>query len=61
MSRVAKKPVTLPQGVTATIAADSVTLKGAKGTLTVKLAPNVSVAQEAQALSVKVAANDTAT
>ena len=30
MSRVAKQPVPLPQGVTATISADSVTVKGAK-------------------------------
>jgi large subunit ribosomal protein L6 len=61
MSRVAKKPVQLPQGVTATIAADSVTLTGAKGSLSVKLSANVSVAQEAQDLCVKVAANDAAT
>jgi large subunit ribosomal protein L6 len=61
MSRVAKRPVPLPQGVTATIGADSVTLKGAKGSLSVKLAANVSVAQEEQNLCVKVAANDTAT
>ena len=33
MSRVAKKPVPLPQGVTATVAGDAVTLKGAKGSL----------------------------
>ena len=31
MSRVAKKPVDLPQGVNATVAAGSVTLKGPKG------------------------------
>ncbi|MGA2343405.1 MAG: 50S ribosomal protein L6, partial [Steroidobacteraceae bacterium] len=31
MSRVAKKPVDLPQGVTATVSADAVTVKGAKG------------------------------
>ncbi len=61
MSRVAKRPVPLPQGVTATIGADSVTLKGAKGSLSVKLAANVSVAQEEQNLCVKVAANDTET
>ena len=61
MSRVAKKPVPLPQGVTATIDAGSVTLQGAKGSLSVKLAANVSVAQEDQALCVKVAASDTAT
>ena len=61
MSRVAKKPVPLPQGVTATIDAGSVTLQGSKGSLSVKLAANVSVAQEDQALCVKVAASDTAT
>jgi len=61
MSRVAKKPVPLPQGVTAKIAADSVTLTGAKGSLSFKLTANVSVAQEDQNLCVKVAANDTAT
>ena len=37
MSRVAKKPVDLPQGVSATIGADSVTVKGAKGSLTLAL------------------------
>jgi len=31
MSRIAKAPVELPQGVTATIAATQVTIKGAKG------------------------------
>src|SRR5688572_33138327 len=37
MSRVAKQPVPLPQGVTATIAADSVSIKGSKGTLSLAL------------------------
>ena len=37
MSRVAKKPVDLPQGVTVTIGADAVTVKGAKGSLTLPL------------------------
>jgi len=54
MSRVAKKPVPLPQGVTATIAAGSVTLKGAKGSLSLKLADGIAVAQDQQALSVKI-------
>ena len=53
MSRVAKKPVPLPQGVTATVAADSVTLKGAKGSLTLSLAGGVSVAQDKQTLTVQ--------
>jgi large subunit ribosomal protein L6 len=53
MSRVAKKPVDLPQGVTATVATGSVTLKGAKGSLTLALAAGLSVAQDKQTLTVK--------
>jgi len=45
MSRIAKAPVDLPQGVTATIAAELVTIKGAKGTLSVPLSRGVSVVQ----------------
>ena len=54
MSRVAKKPVDLPKGVTATMAGNAVTVKGAKGSLTLALASGVTVAQEAQQLLVKV-------
>ena len=53
MSRVAKQPVQLPQGVTATITADQVSLKGAKGTLSVPLTNGVTVEQKAQTLEVK--------
>jgi large subunit ribosomal protein L6 len=53
MSRIAKQPVGLPKGVTATITPQSVTLKGAKGTLSVPLINGVAVAQEADQLSVK--------
>lgn len=45
MSRVAKQPVPLPQGVTVTITGDAVTLKGAKGTLSVPLQGGVKVVQ----------------
>ena len=55
MSRIAKLPVKLPQGVNATIAAGAVTVKGAKGTMTLPLAPGVTVAQKEQALVVSVA------
>jgi large subunit ribosomal protein L6 len=55
MSRIAKLPVKLPQGVNATIAADAVTVKGAKGTLTLPLADGVTVAQKDQELVVSVA------
>jgi len=53
MSRVAKQPVPLPQGVTATIAADSITIKGAKGTLSLALVGGVTVVQDGGALAVK--------
>jgi large subunit ribosomal protein L6 len=48
-------PVILPQGDNATIAADAVTVKGAKGALTLKLGDGVTVAQQDQALVVSVA------
>ena len=53
MSRVAKQPVALPQGVTATISDDAVTLKGAKGTLSVPLQAGVKVVQADKQLEVK--------
>ena len=53
MSRIAKQPVPLPKGVTATITPQAVTLKGAKGTLSVPLSGGVSVAQEGEQISVK--------
>ena len=53
MSRVAKAPVDLPQGVTATITAELVTIKGAKGTLTVPLTRGVTVEQQDKKLAVK--------
>jgi large subunit ribosomal protein L6 len=55
MSRIAKLPVKLPQGVNATIAADAVTVKGAKGALSLPLADGVTVAQKDQTLVVSVA------
>ncbi|MBC7982309.1 MAG: 50S ribosomal protein L6 [Candidatus Obscuribacterales bacterium] len=52
MSRVAKQPVALPQGVTATIAADSITIKGAKGTLSLPLRAGLTVVQDGNVLTV---------
>ena len=52
MSRVAKNPVALPQGVTATIAAGQISIKGAKGTLSLPIAPGVEVAEKDKALQV---------
>ncbi len=53
MSRVAKAPVDLPQGVTATVSADSVTIKGAKGTLSLALNPGVTVVAADKKLEIK--------
>jgi large subunit ribosomal protein L6 len=53
MSRIAKAPVDLPQGVTATIAAESVTIKGAKGSLSVPLSRGVTVVQADKHLEIK--------
>ena len=52
MSRVAKSPVPLPQGVTATVTPTLVTIKGAKGSLSVVVAKGVSVAEKDKQLSV---------
>ena len=58
MSRVAKQPVTLPQGVTATIGADNVTIKGSKGTLSLAVnARHAKVVQDGGVLKVE-KAND---
>ena len=53
MSRVAKRPVDLPQGVTATIAPNLVKVKGAKGELSLAVANGVSVEQQEKKLQVK--------
>ena len=53
MSRVAKKPVDLPQGVSATIGPDAVTVKGAKGSLTLKLKSGIKVKLEDKHLQVE--------
>jgi large subunit ribosomal protein L6 len=53
MSRVAKQPVPLPQGVTATITAESVSIKGAKGTMNLPLRSIVKVVQDGGELKVE--------
>jgi large subunit ribosomal protein L6 len=58
MSRVANRIIDLPQGVTAAIAAEAVTIKGAKGTLSVPLKTGVSVEQKEKTLTVKYASED---
>jgi large subunit ribosomal protein L6 len=54
MSRVAKQPVPLPQGVTATISATAITVKGAKGSLSLAISEkHVKVVQDAGALKIQ--------
>jgi large subunit ribosomal protein L6 len=53
MSRVAKAPIELPQGVTATVTPEAVTIKGAKGTLTLALRHGIRVVQEEKKLTLK--------
>jgi large subunit ribosomal protein L6 len=55
MSRVAKRPVDLPQGVTATIAANTIKVKGAKGELSLAVADGVTVEQKEKQLQVNFA------
>jgi len=53
MSRVANRIIDVPSGVTVSVAAGNVTVKGAKGALTMALGPGVSVQQQDKKLSVK--------
>jgi len=55
MSRVAKRPVSLPKGVTTTVDGSTVTVKGAKGALSLPLRPGLTLVQEGQELRVEVA------
>jgi large subunit ribosomal protein L6 len=50
MSRIGKKPIPLPKGVTAKISGDAVEVKGPKGTLKQPLPPGIVFAQDQDAL-----------
>jgi len=58
MSRIGKKPVAIPGGVTAAIADGTLTVKGPKGSLTLSLADDVTYTVEDGSISVQ-PANDT--
>jgi large subunit ribosomal protein L6 len=53
MSRVAKRPVELPSGVSATVAANTIKVKGAKGELSLVVASGITVEQQDKKLQVK--------
>lgn len=51
-SRVGKRPIDLPKGVTATISADKIDVKGPKGQLSCPMAERVTIKQEGDRLHV---------
>jgi large subunit ribosomal protein L6 len=53
MSRVAKEPVVLPQGVEFSLSGTMVTLKGAKGALSMELNSEVELVQEENRITVR--------
>lgn len=54
MSRIAKTPISVPNGVEVKIAARSVTAKGPKGELSLDLLPGIDLAREDDALMVRI-------
>jgi large subunit ribosomal protein L6 len=58
MSRVAKRVIDIPTGVTVTVAGQAITVKGAKGSLTLAVGGGVSVVQEDKKLAVKYDGDD---
>lgn len=52
MSRVAKKPITVPKGVHVTVADQKISVKGAKASLEMPLHPLVTVKQDGSVLNV---------
>ena len=58
MSRIGKKPVTIPSGVTANIEGAVLSVKGPKGTLTMPLRDEISYTMEEGGISVQ-PANET--
>jgi len=58
MSRVANRAIEVPAGVTVTVNAGVVTIKGAKGSLSLAMGEGMSVVQESKHLQVKFAGED---
>jgi large subunit ribosomal protein L6 len=53
MSRVAKKPITLPKGVECKVSADAVTVKGPKGTLQFTMPEGVEIGMQGSEVQLK--------
>ena len=58
MSRIGKKPIPIPKGVTVKIAPDAVEVQGPKGKLRQPLPPGILFAQDAGALVAKLSRED---
>ena len=58
MSRIGKRPVALPSGVTASVDGRTLAVKGPKGTLSLQMADEISYDVQDGAIAVK-PANDT--
>ena len=58
MSRVAKREIELPTGVTVSVAGETVTVKGAKGSLSLTLGSGLSVVHENKRLAVRYQGDD---
>ena len=54
MSRIGKKPIAIPDGVTVTIEGNKITVKGPKGTLERDLNENVTVKMEEKEIKVEI-------
>lgn len=52
MSRIGRKPITIPKGVTVTVSDGTITVKGPKGTLARSLHPDMLVAVEGDTIKV---------
>ncbi|MEQ1760722.1 MAG: 50S ribosomal protein L6 [Vicinamibacterales bacterium] len=59
MSRIGKKPIAIPKGVTIKVAADAVEVQGPKGKLRQLLPPGVVFAQDAGVLVARLERDDT--
>ncbi len=58
MSRIGRKPLDIPKGVTITVTTDTVSAKGPKGSLSVKKHSSVTIKQEGESLVFERSAND---
>ncbi len=58
MSRIGKKPITVPKGVTVQVSGSEVKVKGPKGELSATLHPDISVEIKPEEVNVKVNGSD---